>query len=591
MPDTCCACQSGRKGSDYSGSYHAIPNGEKRAILRESWLKAIPFEGWTPPKTAKLCDRHFSADDFVLERRDSNTSRHLARGGSMKHKFLRDDAVPHIWPECPKYLSKISPPRRNDSSSAESRRLKETIAKQRELDLAKENDAVPTFQELQKKLPTIGLPGDVISRIDIDGNLIFVSLCSAPYPKVKFSLTILSFTLVDDVIVRPTKVLPVATTKIQYASDISTLLSFLKNYSGDKTIENSVDTACALIKYIGEEDKGREYSTKLSFILEQLQLVFQNPTGRRYCPATIATCMMWYKTSRALYKMILSNNVLTIPCVAHMNRLSSALTVDLEFSGSTIAYLKARMTCLSERDKNISVLMDEVKSDQSVEYIGGGFSGRTENGVTKGLLGIMIASLAGGYHDMVAMLPVVTLTSIFMGDMFDKVLKGLTQLGFSVCAISVDGHRTNKKFYKDLCAAGGPATSIAPSVKNPYHTKDLIHILFDTTHIFKCIYNIFLTRGTFKCPAFMDFEEMSPDFSHIKMVHNLEFGKSPKIAYKLNDKNLNSRPIERCNVGLAEAIFHSSTIAALIAYSDRFPFFKTTAKFLQTIQKWLGHVH
>ena len=59
--------------------------------------------------------------------------------------------------------------------------------------------------------------------------------------------------------------------------------------------------ACALIRYTGEQDNDRDYSTKLSFILEQPQLVFQNLTGRRYCPETIATCMMWYKTSRALY--------------------------------------------------------------------------------------------------------------------------------------------------------------------------------------------------------------------------------------------------------------------------------------------------
>ena len=70
------------------------------------------------------------------------------------------------------------------------------------------------------------------------------------------------------------------------------------------------------------------------------------------------------------------------------------------------------------------------------------------------------------------------------------------------------------------------------------------------------------------------------------MVYELEFGKSPKIAYKLNDKNLASKPIERCNVGFAQAIFQESTIAALVAYSDKFPFFKSTAKFLQTIGKW-----
>ena len=79
--------------------------------------------------------------------------------------------------------------------------------------------------------------------------------------------------------------------------------------------------------------------------------------------------MMWYKTSTALYKLIISDNVLTILTVAHMKRLSSAHTVDLDFFESTVAYLKARLTRLNERERNIAILMDEVKNNQSVEYV------------------------------------------------------------------------------------------------------------------------------------------------------------------------------------------------------------------------------
>ena len=52
------------------------------------------------------------------------------------------------------------------------------------------------------------------------------------------------------------------------------------------------------------------------------------------------------------------------------------------------------------------------------------------------------------------------------------------------------------------------------------------------------------------------------------MLYDIELGKSPKYAYKLNNTNLASKPIERVNVLLADAIFHDSTINGLNAYSD-----------------------
>ena len=142
---------------------------------------------------------------------------------------------------------------------------------------------------------------------------------------------------------------------------------------------------------------------------------------------TIAQCVMWYKTSPACYKLILSDRLLTIPSIAHLKRLSGAITMDLDFSEPTIAYLKARLSKLSAREKYVSVLMDEVKTDQSVEYVCGRIIGETEEVVTKGLLEVMVSSLGGKYHDIVAMMPVVTLKTHTMHDIFQRVLKGLTE--------------------------------------------------------------------------------------------------------------------------------------------------------------------
>ena len=124
--------------------------------------------------------------------------------------------------------------------------------------------------------------------------------------------------------------------------------------------------------------------------------------------------MTWYKTSPALYKQL--SKVLTIPCEQHLRRLSSALTVDLEFSERTVSYLKARFSRLNEREHHVSVVIDEVKTDQSVDYTGGNFAGEGADGITKGLLAIMINSLGGKYNDIVAMVPVATLKSLLSLD-------------------------------------------------------------------------------------------------------------------------------------------------------------------------------
>ena len=79
---------------------------------------------------------------------------------------------------------------------------------------------------------------------------------------------------------------------------------------------------------------------------------------------------------------------------------------------------------------------------------------------------------------------------------------------------------------------------------------------------------------------------MNPDFRHIRRVYKMELGKSVKFAHKLSDKVLASTPVERVNVQLANAIFHESTINALVVYSAVYPEFLSTAKFLKTIRKW-----
>ena len=187
MPDVCAACNSGRNGSNYAGSYFSIPTESTRPELHAKWVKAAPILDWKPAKTAKLCELNFGIEDFKSKREDSNVTRKRKDGdGDLKIKRLKDNVVPHIWPGCPSYLSKHAPKRRSDSTSADVREEKENNMQLKALQVARENDKVSSTEEIKQKLASHSIPTNLIETLDSEGNLLFLSVSTRPFPKIEF---------------------------------------------------------------------------------------------------------------------------------------------------------------------------------------------------------------------------------------------------------------------------------------------------------------------------------------------------------------------------------------------------------------------
>ena len=55
-------------------------------------------------KNSRLCSLHFTDDDFISDRCDSHRSRGKKRG-ELTRKRLKPTVVPHVWPNCPSYIS------------------------------------------------------------------------------------------------------------------------------------------------------------------------------------------------------------------------------------------------------------------------------------------------------------------------------------------------------------------------------------------------------------------------------------------------------------------------------------------------------
>ncbi len=99
---------------------------------------------------------------------------------------------------------------------------------------------------------------------------------------------------------------------------------------------------------------------KLKFISEQLALAGVKKNGRRYSPDLLACAMMWKCTSTALYKQILQQELICLPSLSHLTRLSSALSMTTGFSESRVKYLTARIKTLDDYERFVMFLIDEV---------------------------------------------------------------------------------------------------------------------------------------------------------------------------------------------------------------------------------------
>ena len=143
-----------------------------------------------------------------------------------------------------------------------------------------------------------------------------------------------------------------------------------------------------------------------------------------------------------------------------------------------------------------------------------------ENNQPAKTLPIMFKSVAAEYEDVIGMVPLTIISSI-LHELFTKVLESITAIGYEL-------------------SGDKPALFIV----HPFNPEKMLFLLFDGTHVFKCIYNNFQKRIVFECPNFGDMP-VSPNLNYIVELYNIELLKSIKMAYQLSDKCLNPQPIEK----------------------------------------------
>ena len=154
-------------------------------------------------------------------------------------------------------------------------------------------------------------------------------------------------------------------------------VEFLENLSDFDIIKYCVSLLNEKIPELDEE-----IAPKVNFAAEQLKLAITPLRARRYSPTILTTTVLWKMTSSALYKQVHKEGILTIPAPNYLDRLTKPFTAETGFPESTKKYLRARFSRLSDREKIVNLILDEVYSSQRVEYSGGTFYGFENNKVT-----------------------------------------------------------------------------------------------------------------------------------------------------------------------------------------------------------------
>jgi hypothetical protein len=210
-------------------------------------------------------------------------------------------------------------------------------------------------------------------------------------------------------------------TKVNSFEFLQKLIVSLEEKKRHPTLEEKIDGIVKEIKSLEVDEKKKE------FLCEQLRLLSKNPHQRRYSPDTLALACMWLSVSPALYKQILADGVIQLPCEGYVRRLTGAVTADLTLSDATVAYLKARMSKLRPKDFATNLILDEVFAFKTVQYTNGKFYGNENNSITKTLL------CAEKIHKV-----------------WKDAVEKLTTMGFNVVATIADNHNSNMKHFKKI---------------------------------------------------------------------------------------------------------------------------------------------
>lgn len=229
---------------------------------------------------------------------------------------------------------------------------------------------------------------------------------------------------------------------------------------------------------------------------------------------------------------------------------------------------------INEKQKNVFLIIDEVKIRPSVSFSGGVLSGMAkndENSKATSMLCVMMKCLHGGPSLMVSVTPVNRLTGMYQFNIVKEVAAAVEKAGGVVIGSITDNHKLNQHYCKQFTLLS-ECTAV-----HPFDTERVWYLLFDTVHILKCIRNNWITE---KCQRLSLNGEFVGSFSDVQKLYESEKDSILKTTPLTQSAVYPSR-LQLQNVTHVLHVFNEKVVASLRLHGST-----ETANFIQQVLDW-----
>nr|CAI5852053.1 unnamed protein product [Callosobruchus analis] len=594
MPRLCCVprCKSNYKSTLKMEALQTTFSFPKEANLRMRWLKAIHRDNYTVTKNSVVCCKHFDEDEItrheVFKDKDGTS-----QGYPLARLKLKEGSVPHIFENLPKYMSVSIPKVRRDPQQRKEDCLQR---KDKQIENFLNSDLIADFdtfkEHVQHKvvfknwslkvagevfyffLLNVDCRNDFEEGVKVINSIIIQSDMTIRVfiQDTELSDNNLRWILPDGRLHRWSQIENLLA-RYNYVQSISDL-----DLGSNSHIVKAHKHLVSAISTINEEND--KDITTLELIADQLALI--SAAKKNYSVSTLIFLMAIFNQSSSTYEHL--RDYLTLPTSRRLKQITSEFNISPIIDKSrSKSYLWYAASNLSDREKIVCLLIDEIYIKTGLQYKAKNVTGFAENNPTrlaKTVQTFMISSAFSNFKEVVRLVPANNMPAEELSQIVLNVINYVQTEGFKVLCVITDNNRVNQKLFRCLCK-----NSIF--FPNPSYPSEQIFTLYDFVHIFKNIYhnwkNLKNFEHTFLYPNYNNFDiQEKASFAHLRSFYQEELQKVTKRAYKLNNKTLFPNNLERQSVMLANNVFHDSTIAALNTCHD----YKCTVEFLQLVRDW-----
>lgn len=406
MPRRCCVpgCKSNYDSTLKENNVQVVTTFSfpKDAELKKSWIRAIPRDNWTPSTSAVVCAKHFQDKDVVRFQPYRNPN------GDMQQLPLRcpklaEGAIPTIFKGLPKYLSKRMPPERKNPECRRTAAYERCAIK---IENFLDADKIKSFGEFCERLQTclnnnlekwnvkVSEHGVCFYILNIDVNMQDDITTFQEEVSVICSISITK-NLVVHVYLKGIEIpnhdlawlLPPSLILSRWSQIQNLLIRYKNNVLQDAIVTETVDQHLLKSKYYvskalnaAKNNDKYGFTTQLEFIVNQMSLLTSKK--RNYDPVTMIFAFLVYCQSAATYNLIRS--YLFLPHKRYLQHISSTLHISPEHQGSeggnnTAHYLHHVSKHLSDRERIVALLIDEIYVNRSLTFKGNSITGSAEN--------------------------------------------------------------------------------------------------------------------------------------------------------------------------------------------------------------------